>query len=52
MKVLFLGEQKPGVYTVFWNGKKRTGRNVPKGIYFCQLNVNGEKISKKIILLR
>ena len=34
---------EPGLYEVFWDGTDREGRKVPSGIYYYQLEVNGER---------
>jgi hypothetical protein len=38
--------------TVLWNGRDRSGRVVPAGIYFYELTVGRQRAVKKLILLR
>jgi hypothetical protein len=41
-----------GEYKVCWDGTNQSGKEVSAGIYFVSLEVGGEVITKKIILLR
>jgi len=41
----------PGTHTVRWDGKHENGRAMPSGTYFYQLEVGGETIEKKMIML-
>ncbi len=47
LKVLVNGEQSPGEYTA-----KFDGSSFPSGIYIYVLNVNGKRISKKMLLVK
>ena len=44
--------QKPGRYTVQWDGKDDRGRPVPTGIYFYQLITPQTVKTKKLLLLK
>jgi hypothetical protein len=39
--LLDLEYTSPGRYEAFWDGKNRNDREVPSGIYYLQLTVNG-----------
>ena len=45
-------EQKPGVYTINWNGKDDEGRQLSAGIYFYQMISDDFVGTKKAILLK
>jgi len=44
--------QKPGHYTVCWDGKDNSGQQVPSGVYFVRLKTPNKSITKKIIKLK
>ncbi|NOR17412.1 T9SS type A sorting domain-containing protein [candidate division WOR-3 bacterium] len=44
--------QKPGHYTVCWNGKDENGKQLPSGVYFVRLKTPNNSITKKIIKLK
>ncbi|MCK4353298.1 T9SS type A sorting domain-containing protein [candidate division WOR-3 bacterium] len=52
VKVLKTGIQKPGFYTIKWNGKDKEGKLLPSGIYFYRLKAGKFISTKKLILLR
>lgn len=41
-----------GPGTTTWRGTNSAGRNLPSGIYFCQLTVGQEVITRKLTLVR
>jgi hypothetical protein len=43
--------QSAGSQTVVWDGKDSSGKEMPTGIYFYEINTNGEKIRQKIVKL-
>jgi hypothetical protein len=45
-------ELHPGVYEVVWDGKDRSGREVPSGIYLCTLSSDRARCSSKLVLLK
>ncbi len=49
---LVQSEQKPGYYTVAWNGKDMRGRSVAAGTYFYVLKSNGKIAQKRMLLVR
>ena len=43
----------PGTKIVQWNGENSLGRDVPSGVYFCQLSLNKRVLgTKKLLLVR
>ena len=44
--------QSAGSYTLNWNGKNNTGRDMSSGVYFVILKINDKVSSQKIILAR
>ena len=44
--------QAPGVHKVSWDGLDNSGQMVASGVYTYQLNFNGAKISRKMLLMR
>jgi len=53
VRILFRAKsQKPGVYTISWDGKDNRGRRVPSGVYFIRLNSEKESKLRKVIMLR
>jgi flagellar hook assembly protein FlgD len=45
-------EQAAGSYTVNWNGKDLSGKNVSSGIYFYQIKTADVSMTKKMMLLK
>ena len=43
---------QPGTLAIRWNGKERTGRELPSGIYFYRLTSSAGTITRKMMLLR
>ena len=46
------GYMPAGHHQVIWNGRNAQGKQVVSGLYFYQLNVNGFRNTKKMILAR
>jgi len=46
------GYMPAGHHQVIWNGRNAQGKQVVSGLYFYQLNVNGFRNTKKMILTR
>jgi N-acetylneuraminic acid mutarotase len=44
--------QRPGLYSVTWDGRDAHGRFVANGIYFCKLRASGEQMTRKLVLQR
>jgi hypothetical protein len=51
IRTLVSTDQPAGVHEVTWNGKNRMGAEAAAGVYFYQLFVNGEKLTRRAILL-
>lgn len=54
LRTLFEGALKPGAWQRAWDGKDARGNEVPSGVYFYRLQVNGGEWSsaRKMILMR
>jgi hypothetical protein len=52
VRILVDREQKPGFYTINWDGKDDTGRKLPAGIYFYQMISEDFIDTKKAVLLK
>ncbi len=52
VRVLQVRKQGAGSHSVSWDGKSRSGSEVPSGIYFCRLEVNHRSLTRKMLLLR
>ncbi|MEO0119431.1 MAG: CapA family protein [candidate division WOR-3 bacterium] len=52
IKTIFSGFQKPGKRVFIWDRKDNNSKEIIPGIYFCQLKVDNQKKSYKLILLR
>ncbi len=44
--------QDPGSHSVVWNGTDDLGHAAASGIYFCELSYGGEKLTRKMTLLK
>jgi len=42
----------PGRYSAFWDGRDRRGEQVAPGVYYCNLQIDGMTLTKRIVLLR
>jgi subtilisin family serine protease len=45
-------EQQCGTYSIRWTATCGTGTSLPSGIYFCTLNIDGRRQTKKLLLLK
>ena len=46
------GHRDAGSHSVHWNGKDSHGKDMPSGIYYAVLEVNGERFTKKMVMLK
>jgi hypothetical protein len=44
------GEQKPGYYNLTWNRQDAKGRSCACGIYFCTMQAENQRFSRKVVL--
>jgi hypothetical protein len=51
VRVLVNETKGPGRYSAGWNGRNEQGRTLPAGIYFCALETEGRRLSRKLVLL-
>jgi hypothetical protein len=52
VRVLVSSPQKPGRYTVRWDGKDGRGRTLANGVYFCRFRAGDYREVKKLLLTR
>jgi hypothetical protein len=52
IRTLVDAERKPGIYTVIWDGRDDTGRNLAAGIYFYKYETDRFQDTNKAVLLR
>jgi hypothetical protein len=45
------GLEKPGIYSVIWDGADDNGNKVTKGVYFYRLSAGKNRVIKKVIKL-
>lgn len=44
--------KEPGMHSVEWNGRDKSGSQVSSGVYFYILKAGKSQLSKKMVLLR
>jgi hypothetical protein len=44
--------KKPGYYTITWDSRDRTGRQVTSGVYFLRLKAGEFETTKKMVFLK
>ena len=52
MKLLTNEYKRKGNYTIKWNGQNENGLSVPSGVYFCSIQIEDLRKTKKMILLK
>ncbi|MGB2804507.1 MAG: FlgD immunoglobulin-like domain containing protein, partial [Candidatus Zixiibacteriota bacterium] len=52
VRTLVNEEKAPGTYSVTWDGKNNSGKDVASGIYFYQLKSKNFKDTKQMVLIR
>jgi hypothetical protein len=43
-------QQKPGRYSVTWNGRDHLGRSLANGVYFCRFSAGNYRATEKLVL--
>jgi hypothetical protein len=51
VRTLVDAEVQPGCYSSVWDGADAAGRRVRAGVYFCALEVDGRRLSRKVVLM-
>lgn len=49
---LFAGHQSAGAHAIEWDGSDDAGRSVSAGAYFCTLESQGRRMTRKLMLVR
>lgn len=52
VRTLANSSQRPGTYTLHWNGKDNSGRAVASGVYFCRFGAGDYQQTFKLMLQR
>jgi hypothetical protein len=52
VKTLANSMQRPGAYSVTWDGRDEGGKRVSAGLYFYRLNVAGVSCVKRLVMIR
>ncbi|MBM4403099.1 MAG: hypothetical protein FJ042_01710, partial [Candidatus Cloacimonetes bacterium] len=45
------GRYAAGNHEMIWDGKDKTGKTAPTGVYFCRLTTPGTSVTRKILRL-
>jgi hypothetical protein len=46
------GEREAGRYTASWDGRGASGADSPSGVYFYRLAAEGQRLTRKVVLIR
>ncbi len=52
IKVLEEGRKLAGFYSVEWDGRDKSGHEVPSGVYFYRLQTNNLELARKLMIVR
>lgn len=52
VKTFVQAKQKPGIYTINWNGKDQKGRHLAQGVYFIKFHTTDYTMTRKLLLMR
>jgi hypothetical protein len=52
VRVLVNAQQKPGRYSLRWDGRDQAGRSLANGVYFCRLVAGDYHATEKLVLQR
>ena len=50
-RIIDLSVRRAGRHIAYWDGRDSAGRRVPSGVYYCQLVVDEQPQTRKIIVL-
>jgi hypothetical protein len=52
IRMLADGHRDPGSVVLTWNGRNEQGRAVRGGVYYCRIEVDGSKLTRRVLLIR
>jgi hypothetical protein len=52
VKTLVSGKQDAGIHNVEWHGVDSNGHAVSSGVYFCRMFAEGQRFSRKVVMLK
>lgn len=52
VKTLVDGKVQAGLHDAIWDGRDDRGQSLPAGAYFCELNVGGQRVTKRVVRLQ
>jgi hypothetical protein len=52
VRTLVSSTQPEGSHTITWSGADQSGRRVGGGVYYCQLDVGGQTVTRRIVYVR
>jgi hypothetical protein len=52
IRTLAEGTTEPGVHTSFFDGRTNSGQELASGVYFLELSAGGQRLTKKVNLVR
>ena len=52
IRTLADGPTDPGLHTSFFDGRTNGGQELASGVYFLELSANGQRLTKKVNLVR
>jgi len=41
-----------GPHTIMWDGRDKSGKTMPSGVYYTVLEVNGKRFTRKMVMLK
>jgi len=50
VRTLVNSQQKPGRYTLRWDGRDKAGRRLAAGVYFCKFSAGDYRATQKLVL--
>lgn len=52
VRVLADEQKSAGFYRYYWDGKDDSGRQMPSGVYYCVVEINSHRSTKKMVMLK